>query len=170
MGVLVYIFSRGRTEVIQHSVACTPEIVFPDTLSTTDIKLFIDTKDSCFILYDYIQSSYSDPYHILNTSYSRLGKRREMLKDAFKKDAKFVKWWNKNIAPTIKDSYEDDYRDSYASHRWNFVAEFIQELIFAGDIIEESKLIQMVSVRLYNDSQHDVIIRALKLVKLYKDN
>lgn len=98
-----------------------------------------------------------------------IGKRREMLKDAFKKDAKFVKWWNKNIAPTIKDSYEDDYRDSYASHRWNFVAEFIQELIFAGDIIEESKLIQMVSVRLYNDSQHDVIIRALKLVKLYKD-
>lgn len=73
MSVLEYIFRRGRTEVIKHSVVSTPDIVFPDTLSTTDIKLFIDTKDSCFILYDYIQSSYSDPYHVLNTSYSRLG-------------------------------------------------------------------------------------------------
>lgn len=99
-----------------------------------------------------------------------IGKRRAMLKDAFKKDAKFVKWWNEKITPTIKDSYEGDYRDPDASYRWHFVAEFIQELIFAGDIIEESKLIQMVSIRLYNDSQHDVIIRALKLVKLYKDN
>ena len=27
MGVLEYIFRRGRTEVIQHSVACTPEII-----------------------------------------------------------------------------------------------------------------------------------------------
>lgn len=84
MGLLEYIFRRGRTEVIQHSVACTPEIVFPDTLSTTDIKLFIDTKDSCFISYDYIQSSYSDPYHILNTSYSRLGNtlyRKDSYKD-----------------------------------------------------------------------------------------
>lgn len=32
MGVLEYIFRRGRTEVIQHSVACTPEIVFADTV------------------------------------------------------------------------------------------------------------------------------------------
>lgn len=83
MSVLEYIFRRGRTEVIKHSVVSTPEIVFPDTLSNADIKLFIDTKDSCFILYDYIQSSYSDPYHVLNTSYSRLGNTLYM-KDSYK--------------------------------------------------------------------------------------
>lgn len=98
-----------------------------------------------------------------------IGKRRDILKDALKKDAKFVKWWNEKISPTLNKYKDKDDRDADALHRWSFVAEFIQELIFAGDIIEESKLIQMVSVRLYSDRQHDVIIRALKLVKLYKD-
>jgi hypothetical protein len=98
-----------------------------------------------------------------------IGKRRDILKDAFKKDAKFVKWWNEKILPTLKDSYEGDYCDPNALYRWNFVSEFIQELIYEGGIIEENKLIQMVSVRMYSDRQHEVIISALKLVGLYKD-
>lgn len=84
MGVLEYIFRRGRTEVIQHSVACASEIVFPDTLSPTDIKLFIDTIGNGFFIYDCIQSSYNDPYKALYSSYSRLGNtlyRKDIYKD-----------------------------------------------------------------------------------------
>lgn len=98
-----------------------------------------------------------------------IGKRRDILKDAYKKDAKFAKWWNKQIAPTLKDSYEGDYCDPNALYRWNFVAEFIQELIYEGGIITANQLLDMISVRMYSDRQHEVIIRALKLVGLYKD-
>lgn len=158
MGVLEYIFRRGRTEVIQHSVACTPEIVFPDTLSTTDIKLFIDTKDSCFILYDYIQSSYSDPYHILNTSYSRLCNtlyRKDSYKDI---ETGYIEYTDMNFGYSRYTS--NDYKYLYAIVKDGLLLCVIDGYIIKTSVGDEYSLYMFDSIP---NGLRDILIKVITI-------